>query len=103
MDNFILEATCVSGEVEMFVGLDSDTVGPDNYLWTSKSEGGVATLSIKTTDENFHMATWYYVKLYANDFQDTLMNLNLQQSTSVDFIPNNHDSTYSLTHADFNE
>jgi len=21
----------------------------------------------------------------------------------VDFIPNNHDSTYSLTHADFNE
>jgi hypothetical protein len=41
--------------------------------------------------------------MFANDFQDTLLNLNLQQQRSVDFIPNNHDSTYSLTHASFND
>lgn len=29
--------------------------------------------------------------------------MNLQQQRSVEFIPNNHDSTYSLTHADFND
>ena len=44
MDNFILEATCVSGEVDMYIGLNPDTVGPDDYLWNVKSEGGVATL-----------------------------------------------------------
>jgi hypothetical protein len=103
MDNFILEATCVSGEVTMYVGLDPDTVGPGNYIWMQASQGGAATLSIKTTDLNFHMATYYYVKLFANDFQDTLLNLNLYQQRSVEFIPNNHDSTYSLTHASFNE
>lgn len=79
MDNFILEATVVTGEVTMYVGLDPNTVGPDNYLWSSKSEGGVASLSIKTTDDKFHMATWYYVKMFSNDFEDTLMNLNLMQ------------------------
>jgi hypothetical protein len=63
MDNFILEATCVSGEVEMYVGLDPDTVSADNYVWGVKSSGGVATLSVKTTDENFHMATYYYVMM----------------------------------------
>ena len=103
MDNFVLEATAVIGEVTMYVGLDQNTVGPDNYIWSKKSEGGVASLSIKTTDNNFHIATWYYVSLYANDFEDTIMNLVLEQQTSVDFIPNNHDSTYSLTHADFND
>ena len=44
MDNFILEATCVSGEVSMYVGLDPYTVGPDNHLWGVKSQGGVASL-----------------------------------------------------------
>jgi hypothetical protein len=68
MDNFILEATCVSGEVDMYVGLDPDTVGPDNYLWAVNSNGGVATLLVKTTDTNFHMATYYYVTMLANDF-----------------------------------
>lgn len=68
MDNFILEATVVTGEVTMYVGLDPNTVGPENYLWTVKSEGGVAALSIKTTDDKFHMATWYYVKMFSNDF-----------------------------------
>jgi hypothetical protein len=63
MDNFVLEATCVSGEVTMYVGLDPNTVGPNNYLWTVKSTGGVATLSVKTTDEKFHMATNYFVML----------------------------------------
>lgn len=103
MDNFILEATCVSGAVDMFIGLDPDSLGPDNYLWKVKSQGGVATLSIKTTDANFHMATYYYVTMQANSFQDTLLNLNLQQQRSVEFIPNNHDSTYSLTHGEFND
>lgn len=68
MDNFILEATCVSGEVEMYIGLDPNTVGPDNHIWGVKSQGGVATLSIKTTDMNFHMATYYYVMMQANEF-----------------------------------
>jgi len=52
----------------MYIGLDPNTVGPDNYLWAVKSEGGVATLAVKTTDSRFHMATYYYVMMQANDF-----------------------------------
>lgn len=50
MDNFILEATVVTGEITMYVGLDPNSVGPDNHIWTSKSVGSVASLAIKTTD-----------------------------------------------------
>lgn len=87
----------------MYIGLDPDTVGPDNYLWKVESEGGVATLQVKTTDAKFNMATYYYVMMQANNFDDTLLNLNLQQQRTVEFIPNNHDSTYTLTHAEFNK
>jgi hypothetical protein len=33
MDNFVIEARCVSGDVRMYIGLDPLTVGPNNYLW----------------------------------------------------------------------
>ena len=68
MDNFVLEAILASGEVDMYVGLDSKTVGPNNYLWNVKSVGGIASLQIKTTDANFHLATYYYVYMAANSF-----------------------------------
>lgn len=102
-DNFIIEAMVASGEVEMYVGLDSATVGPDNYLWRASTIGSLASLSIKQTDKNFHTGTYYYVYLQASDDNDALLNLYLKQQRSVEFIPNDHDSTYKLEHGSFND
>lgn len=87
----------------MYVGLDPDTVGPDDYLWSATTEGSLATLQIKTTDKNFHSGTYYYIYLAASEENDSLLNLHLTQQRSVDFIPNNHDSTYTLDHGSFND
>lgn len=86
----------------MYVGLDQDTVGPDNYIWHASTQGNLASMSIKTTDQNFHIGVYYYVYLQASDNNDALLNLRLLQERSVEFVPNNHDSTYSLEHGSFN-
>lgn len=41
-DNFVIEATVASGDCDIYVGLDPDTVGPDNHLWSAKTEGSLA-------------------------------------------------------------
>lgn len=48
----------------MFVGLDP--VGLSNeanrqYLWRAKSEFGLAQLDVQTSDDNFNMATFYFI------------------------------------------
>lgn len=77
-DNFILEATIASGEVTMFVGLNPDTL-PVDYLWSATTDSNIASLSIKTTDKNFHAGTYYYVYLAAGEQNDALLNIHLKQ------------------------
>jgi hypothetical protein len=62
----------------MYVGLDPETL-PGDYLWSAKTEGSLATLSIKTTDKNFHVGTYYYIYLAAGADNDALLNLHLKQ------------------------
>lgn len=76
-DNFILEATIASGEVTMYVGLNPDTL-PGEYLWSATTDSNIASLSIKTTDMNFHVGTYYYVHLAAGDSNDALLNIHLK-------------------------
>jgi hypothetical protein len=99
MDNFILDVSG-TGAVEVYVGLDPDTVGPGSYTWKAVSRGGLAQLAIATTDRNFHMGTWYYIYLRA--IEEALVTLELKQQRSVEFIPNNHDFTYQLTYRNAN-
>jgi hypothetical protein len=33
MDNFAVEAFIANGQIDMYIGLDPATVGPDNYIW----------------------------------------------------------------------
>ena len=102
-DSFIIEATVASGSIDMYIGLDPDTVGPDNYLWKTSTVGNLAYLSVKTTDKNFHVGTYYYIYMKASQENDALINLYLKQERSVEFVPNNHDSTYGLDHGSFND
>jgi hypothetical protein len=95
MDHFFLDVSG-TGRVEVYVGLDPDTVGPNSYTWQAKSRGGIAQLAIPTTDKDFHLATWYYIYLRA--VEEALVTLELKQQRSVEFIPNNHDFTYRLTY-----
>ena len=97
MDHWLLEAQVATGAVDVYVGLDPAKVGPQDYIWKASSDGGVASLAIKTTDVSFHLATFYYISIYAVSGADALINLSLKQHRSVAFIPNNHDYTFSLT------
>lgn len=81
MDNFVLEATVASGQVRMFVGTDPNTVGNEddvNTIWNRTSEKGIVQLKVKTTDKDFRMATWYYIKLVSISKRDALININLK-------------------------
>lgn len=97
-DNFIFLAN-TAGEVEVYVGLDADTVSAKEgtYIWSTVSRAGIAQLAISTSDRNFHMGTWYYFYVYARE--ESLVNLEVKQARTVNFIPNNHDFTYQLTYA----
>jgi hypothetical protein len=97
MDHWLLEAQVAMGAVDVYVGLDPAKVGPQDYIWKASSDGGVASLAIKTTDVSFHLATYYYISIYAVSGADALIKLSLKQHRSVAFIPNNHDYTFSLT------
>jgi hypothetical protein len=97
MDHWLLQAQVATGAVDVYVGLNSATVGPQDYLWKASSAGGVASLAIKTTDVRFHLATFYYVSVQAVSDADALINLSLKQQRTVAFIPNNHDYTFALT------
>ena len=101
MDNWQLVAQVAMGRVDIFVGLNPGTIGPDKYIWKSSSAGGIASLSIKTTDVNFNMGTFYYISIKATSPTDALINLTLKQQRSVEFIPNNHDYTFFLTRAPY--
>ena len=101
MDNFVLEATVASGQVQMFVGTDPNTVGEEgdpNTYWNMTSDKGIVQLKVKTTDKNFRMATWYYVKIVSISRRDALININLKQTRKVEFVPNNHDQFYGNPH-----
>lgn len=79
MDNWVLEAQVAMGAVELYIGLDPTSLGPANHVWKSSSDGGIASLRVKSTDPSFHLATYYYIIVQATSATDALINLSLKQ------------------------
>mmetsp|Transcript_14852 Transcript_14852/g.25279 ORF Transcript_14852/g.25279 Transcript_14852/m.25279 type:complete len:229 (+) Transcript_14852:134-820(+) len=103
MDSFILSAQVATGDITMQVGLDPATVSSDDYIWKVSSNAGIAYLPIKTTDQSFHMATYYYIYIEASPLADAWFSLSLSQQRSVEFIPNDNDYTFGIQHPEYNK
>ena len=67
-----LEVLAASGEVEVFVALDPQSFNllesgqaGAKYIWSAKSQGGLAMIEMDVHHESFHVATFYYVLIKA--------------------------------------
>lgn len=87
-----------TGDVEVYVGSNPDTVDKGGHIWASStSTGRDIRIAVKTTDVNFHLATYYYIYIVSTSSTDSRIKLTLTQERTVDFVGNNHDYTYTLT------
>jgi hypothetical protein len=100
-NSFQLSAQIVSGDITMYVGLDPNTVGENNYIWKAESKNGLAYLPVMSTDDNFHMGTNYYVKIRASNRGDAFFTIQLNQERVVSFIPNNRDYSFEMVYPEF--
>jgi hypothetical protein len=102
MDDWVLSAVVATGGAEIFVGFDPDTVDKGGHAWSgSTAAGRDIRIAVKTTDSQFHLATYYYVYIKQTSSRDARIKLSLTQERSVDFLGNNHDYTYTLKHPVF--
>lgn len=103
-DNWYVSAVVATGDIEVYVGLNPDTVETGGHLWSGAATAGEEVrVNVKQTDANFHMNTWYYVYITSTSNVDAIIKLKLHQERTVNFIGNNHDYTYSLRHPHFVE
>ena len=62
MDSWVLKGQVLSGAIEVYVGLSSETVSEGGHLWkASGSPNHPVRIAKKTSDKDFHLATWYYI------------------------------------------
>jgi hypothetical protein len=102
MANWVLSAIVATGDVEVYVGLDPDTVDKGGHLWSGSTvTGRDIRIAVKQTDANFHLAAYYYVHIKSTSSTDAVIKLSLTQERRVEFVGNNHDYTYSLKHPIF--
>lgn len=102
MANWILNAVVATGDIEIYVGLDPETVDKGGHLWSGSTvTGRDIRIAVKTTDSNFHLAAYYYVHIKSTSSNDAVIKLTLTQERQVQFVGNNHDYTYSLKHPIF--
>ena len=101
-DSWVLSAVVASGDAEVFIGLNPDTVDKGGHIWSGSTASGRAIrIAVKTTDSNFHTGTYYFIHIRQTSAASTVIKLALSQERSVGFIGNNHDYTYSLRHPIF--
>jgi len=64
----------------MLVGLDPTTIALAKpvFIWRAVSVGGIATISVRTTDINFNMATFYYIYTKATSSNDAIISITLK-------------------------
>lgn len=93
-NSFMIEFLLAIGDVEVYIGLNPSTLSSTNYIWKGTTRNGVATITVKSTDANFHMATHYYVYTKAVSGSDAIVSITLSQQKLVYFLANNHDSTF---------
>lgn len=102
MANWVLSAVVATGDIEIFVGLDPATVGEGGHLWSGSTVAGRdIRIAVKTTDANFHLATYYYLFIKSTSSLDAVIKLTLTQERHVEFLGNNHDYIYALKHPIF--
>lgn len=102
MDNWVLRAIVATGDLEIYIGLNPDTVDKGGHNWyASTATGRDVRIAVKTTDPSFHIATYYYVYLVSTSNADSQIKLSLDQERSVEYLGNNFDYTYSLKHPIF--
>jgi hypothetical protein len=77
MESFSIDTIVSTGSIDVYIGLDPATIGPGNYLWKMSNSVGIKTISVKSTDKNFHMATNYYIKTFANT-EDSIFSITLK-------------------------
>lgn len=87
-ENWSLEVLSPIGAVEIYVGLDPKTVGPQNHIWSASSKNGVAQLQVKTSDLNFHLSAYYYVYIESISGIDAIVSITLRQQKNVHYLPN---------------
>jgi len=104
MDNWVLRTVVATGDLEVFIGLNPDTVDKGGHIWSASTAAGRdVRIRVKTTDKDFHFGTYYYVYLSSTSSQDSQIQIELIQQRTVEYIGNNFDYTYSLKHPIFLE
>jgi len=104
MDNWVLRTVVATGDLQVFIGLNPDTVDKGGHVWSaSTATGRDVRISVKTTDADFHLATYYYVYLSSTSGQDAEIQLELIQDRTVNYLGSNFDYTFSYKHALFLE
>lgn len=104
MDNWVLRTVVATGDLEVYIGLNPDTVDKGGHIWFgSTATGRDVRIPVKTTDKDFHLATIYYVYLVSTSQENSQIKLSLIQERTVDYIGNNFDYTYSVKHPIFLE
>jgi len=102
MDNWDLVADVTKGDVEIFIGLDPETVDKGGHIWSaSTTQGRNLRIGVKTTDRDFHLATYYFVYIRSISLTNAELTLKLEQERRVEFVGNNHDYVFSLKHPEY--
>lgn len=102
MDNWDLVADVTKGDVEIFIGLDPETVDQGGHIWSaSTTQGRNLRIGVKTTDRDFHLATYYFVYIRSISLTNAELTLKLEQERRVEFVGNNHDYVFSLKHPEY--
>jgi stress response protein SCP2 len=78
MDPWVLRTVVATGSLEVYIGLNPDTVDKGGHIWSSSTAGGRdVRISVKTTDADFHLATYYYVYYKSTSSQDANIRIEL--------------------------
>jgi len=103
-NSFFFEVEDSAGSTSIYIGLDPNTVGPDNYIWKAdmNEETNLAKVAIKPTDINFHIDTWYYVYMKPDDIIDSFVTVRMSQARTFEFLPHNFDANFNFAHSSFN-
>jgi hypothetical protein len=72
MDDWVLRTVVATGDIEVYIGLNPDTVDKGGHIWSASSATGRdVRISVKTTDADFHIATYYYVYIASTSSQNS--------------------------------
>lgn len=60
-----------------------------NYLAMTSGGTGTHSITVSTTDPEYHIATWYYLTIKST-LGSSSVTVNVQQTKSIDLLPNGY-------------